>query len=68
LIQEEFYQLLDYTDDVNLKRKLAEWEHFYNVSRPHSAFKGKTPCEALRESHNSSTVRKASSDSKDGLD
>jgi hypothetical protein len=24
--QEEFYQLLDYTDDVELKRKLADWE------------------------------------------
>ena len=47
--QEEFYQLLDYTDDVDLKSKLAEWEKFYNFSRPHGAFKGKTPYEALRE-------------------
>jgi transposase InsO family protein len=43
------YQLLDYTDDVNLKSKLAQWEQFYNFSRPHGAFKGKTPYEALRE-------------------
>ena len=47
--QEEFYQLLDYTDDVDLKRKLANWEKFYNFARPHGAFKGKTPYEALRE-------------------
>ena len=31
--QEEFYQLLDYTDDVDLKSKLAEWEQFYNFSQ-----------------------------------
>jgi len=47
--QEEFYQLLDYTHDVDLKRKLADWEKFYNFSRPHGAFNGKTPYEALRE-------------------
>ena len=47
--QEEFYQLLDYTDDVDLKRKLADWEKFYNFSRPHGAFNGQTPYEALRE-------------------
>jgi len=47
--QEEFYQLLDYTDDVDLNRKLADWEKFYNFSRPHGAFNGKTPYEALRE-------------------
>jgi transposase InsO family protein len=47
--QEEFYQLLTYTDDVDLSRKLAQWEHFYNFGRPHGAFQGKTPYEALRE-------------------
>jgi len=26
--QEEFYQLLSYKDDVDLKAKLEEWEHF----------------------------------------
>ena len=26
--QDEFYQLLDYTDDVDLRQKLAEWEQF----------------------------------------
>jgi len=46
--QEEFYQLLTYTDDVDLNKKLAEWERFYNLDRPHGTFKGKTPYEALR--------------------
>jgi transposase InsO family protein len=45
----EFYQLLDYTDDVDLRKKLAEWEEFYNVHRPHAGLKGLTPYEALRE-------------------
>jgi transposase InsO family protein len=45
---EEFYQLLTYTDDVDLNKKLAKWEQFYNFDRPHGAFKGKTPYEALR--------------------
>jgi transposase InsO family protein len=47
--QQEFYQLLSYKDDVDLEAKLAEWENFYNFNRPHSAFNGKTPYEALRE-------------------
>jgi len=46
--QEEFYQLLSYTDDVDLNKKLAQWERFYNFDRPHGAFNGKTPYEALR--------------------
>ena len=45
---EEFYQLLTHTDDIDLNRKLAEWEHFYNFNRPHGAHAGKTPYEALR--------------------
>jgi len=46
--QEEFYQLLSYTDDIDLNKKLEKWEQFYNFNRPHAAFKGKTPYEALR--------------------
>jgi transposase InsO family protein len=46
--QEEFYQLLTYKDDVDLTAKLAAWEQFYNYERPHGAFRGKTPYEALR--------------------
>jgi len=40
---------ISYTADVDLNRKLVEWESFYNLTRPHSAFKGKTPYEVLRE-------------------
>jgi len=47
--QEEFYQLLNYVDDVDLNKKLIEWENFYNFSRPHGAFSGRTPYEILRE-------------------
>ena len=43
----EFYQLLDYKDDVDLNKKLSDWEQFYNFNRPHGAFKGKTPYEIL---------------------
>ena len=46
--QEEFYQLLTYTDDVDLNKKLAAWENFYNFSRPHGAHGGQTPYEALK--------------------
>ena len=46
--QQEFYQLLTYTDDVDLNRKLKAWEQFYNFYRPHGAFAGKTPYEVLR--------------------
>ena len=47
--KEEFYQLLTYTGDVDLRKRLAAWETFYNYHRPHGAFAGKTPYEALRE-------------------
>ena len=47
--QQEFYQLLSYKGDVDLVAKLNEWENFYNFHRPHGAFAGKTPYEALRE-------------------
>jgi transposase InsO family protein len=40
--KDEFYQLLTYRDDVDLKKKLAAWEQFYNYDRPHGAHKGKT--------------------------
>lgn len=46
--QEEFYQLLTFTDDIDLNKKLEAWEQFYNFNRPHGAFKGKTPYEALK--------------------
>jgi len=46
--KEEFYQLLSYTGDRNLKKQLQEWEKYYNFHRPHAAFKGKTPFEILQ--------------------
>jgi len=46
--QQEFYQLLSYTDDVDLNKKLESWEQFYNFHRPHGSFEGKTPYETLR--------------------
>jgi transposase InsO family protein len=45
----EFYQLLEYEDDVDLANKLMLWANFYNFQRPHGAHEGKTPYEALRE-------------------
>jgi transposase InsO family protein len=45
----EFYQLLTYTSDVDLNKKLEEWESFYNLSRPHGSLGGKAPYEILRE-------------------
>jgi transposase InsO family protein len=47
--QLEFYQPLDYTGDVDLRAKLAVWEEFYNLQRPHTALGGRTPYEVLRE-------------------
>jgi transposase InsO family protein len=47
--QQEFYQLLEYTDDIDIGKKLKEWEAFYNCHRPNAALRGKTPYEVLRE-------------------
>jgi len=47
--EQEIYQLLSYTGDVDLETKLNGWDRFYNFGRPHEAFKGKTPYEVLRE-------------------
>jgi transposase InsO family protein len=46
--KKEFYQLLSYTDDVDLNLKLEQWENFYNFNRPHGSFNGKTPYEILK--------------------
>ena len=46
---QEFYLLLNYKGDIDLKAKMAEWVRFYNLARPHGAHNGKTPYEALRE-------------------
>jgi hypothetical protein len=47
--EQEIYQHPTYTNDTNLGAKLSEWEHFYNLSRPHGAFNRKAPYEVLRE-------------------
>jgi transposase InsO family protein len=44
----EFYQLIEYTDDINIAKKLKEWENFYNCHRPHTGLQGKTPFEVLK--------------------
>ena len=46
--QTEFYQLLTYTDDVDLNSKLKAWENFYNYDRPHISLDGKTPYEIMK--------------------
>jgi transposase InsO family protein len=43
--QAEFYQLLAYTDDVDLNSKLKGWEDFYNYDRPHISHGRKTTYE-----------------------
>ena len=45
--QQEFYKFLSYKGDVDLEAKLSEWENFYSFNRPHGAFNGKTPYEAI---------------------
>ena len=46
--QTEFYQLLTYTDDIDLNAKLKAWENFYNYDRPHLSLNGKTPYEVMK--------------------
>jgi transposase InsO family protein len=43
--KDDFYQLLTYRYDVDLEKKLAVWERFYNVDRPHGSLGGQTPNE-----------------------
>ncbi len=50
--QEEFYQLLSYTDDVDLNKKMEAWENFYNFNRPHKSHGGLTPYEIFRAKMN----------------
>ena len=40
----EFYATVDISAN-DLKEQLAEWQHYYNWERPHSAHHGKTPME-----------------------
>jgi len=45
----EFYQLLSYTDDIDLNEKLRVWEDYYNFDQPHGSLNGKAPYEVLKE-------------------
>ena len=47
--EREFYQLLAYTDNVNLNEKVKAWEKFYNYDRPHGGLLGRSPYEVLRQ-------------------
>jgi len=44
----EFYVTVDLSD-ANLDELLAEWQHYYNWDRPHSAHHGKSPMERYFE-------------------
>ncbi len=46
--QTDFYQLLSFTDDADLNKKIEYWEQFNNFDRPHGAFGGKTTYGALK--------------------
>lgn len=48
----EFYQLIEYTSDVDLGKKIKEWEKFYNFNRPHKSHGGLTPYEMFRAKMN----------------
>ncbi|WP_111682857.1 IS481 family transposase [Winogradskyella tangerina] len=48
----EFYQLIEYTSDVDLGKKMNEWENFYNFNRPHKSHGGLTPYEVFRAKMN----------------
>jgi transposase InsO family protein len=50
--RKEFYQLLDYPDDIDLRKKIKEWENFYNFNRPHKSHGGSTPYEIYRAKMN----------------
>jgi transposase InsO family protein len=43
--KDEFYQLLTYHDDLDLEKKPADWERFYNHERTHHGYRtrGRTP-------------------------
>ena len=51
--KEEFYQLLTYKDDIDLEKKLATWEGFYNYDRPHRRAQRK---DAIRSSEGEATL------------
>lgn len=42
VLKRQTYATVDLSTD-DLKELLAEWQHYYNWERPHSAHNGKTP-------------------------
>ena len=52
---QEFYQPLDYVDDVDLNKQLAQWERFCNLTRPYSAFGGQPLMKLSGNVYNRST-------------
>ncbi len=44
----EFYATID-LKNADINELLAEWQHYYNWERPHSAHNGKTPMERYFE-------------------
>lgn len=50
--KQEFYQLIEYTSDVDLSKKIKVWEKFYNFNRPHKSHGGLTPYEVFRAKMN----------------
>ena len=49
--KDEFYQLLTYNDNVDLEKKLAVSERFYNNDRHHGAHQRKTPSKCSEKRH-----------------
>ena len=59
---EEFWPTVD-PRSPDIRERLAEWQHFWNWDRPHSALGGKTPidrvCELLSKIPSGATVEAA---------
>lgn len=50
--KQEFYQLIECTSDVDLGKKIDQWEKFYNFNRSHKSHGGLTPYEVFRAKMN----------------
>lgn len=44
----EFYQLLKYTDDMDVNEKLATWKNYNNLYLSHGGLKGHYPYERIQ--------------------